>query len=543
MPLTIFQAKKIITMDRDRPQATHVAVRDGRILGVGVFEDVSGWGDHQLDTTFADKVVMPGFVEGHCHLLAGGMWKYLYVGYHDRIDPGGKFWPGVTTIEDVLARMAEADKSLPAGEPLIAWAFDPIFLMERRPDKDDFDKISSDRPIVVMHSNFHVMTVNSKALELAGYDAGSNVDGIDKGADGEPNGELQEMAAMFPVMRRLGLDFRALSQSEQAVVEFGMVCNRAGVTTAGDLINDLDDEIVNNLHRITSGNNYPIRLASMLNALSQPAAETAKRAVALKQKSTDKLRLGGVKLVTDGSIQAFTARLRWPGYFNGASNGIWNIAPEQLKTFVQALIAADVAMHIHVNGDEAIDAALDAIESALAKHPRPDHRITLQHCQMADQAQFRRMKKLGACANLFSNHVFYFGDKHAEITIGPDRAERIDACASALEHGVPLAVHSDAPVTPMGPLHCAWAAVNRLTESGKVLGAHECISVDAALEAITLGPAYTLKMDSEVGSIETGKWADFVILEDDPLSCDPVKLKDIAIWGTVLGGIIHKIDR
>ena len=542
MPVTIFQARKIITMDPDNPMATHVAVRDGKILAVGKLDDVAGWGNDQLDTTFADKVILPGFVEGHCHLLAGGMWKYLYVGYHDRIDPDGKLWPGVTTIENVLARMAEADRTLAKDKPLIAWGFDPIFLMDQRPEKTDFDHISPTRPIVVMHSNFHVMTVNSGALALAHYSAASDVDGIVKGPDGEPNGELQEMAAMFPLMRRLELDFRALGRSEQAVVDFGKVCNRAGVTTAADLINDLDEEVVGDLQTITSRNSFPIRLASMLNALSQPAAETAKRAVELKSKSTDKLRLGGVKLVTDGSIQAFTARLRWPGYFNGAGNGIWNIAPEQLNTFVAALLEADVAMHIHVNGDEAIDAALVAIEAGLASHPRADHRITLQHCQMADQAQFRRMKKLGTCANLFSNHVFYFGDKHAEVTIGPDRAERIDACASALEHGVPLAVHSDAPVTPMGPLHCAWAAVNRLTESGKVLGKRECISVEEALKAITIGPAYTLKLDSEVGSIETGKWADFAVLEDDPLTVDPVNLKDIEIWGTVLAGTVHKID-
>ena len=541
MTITIFSAKNIITMDTHRQHVSHVAVKDGKILGVGDLSDLEGWGDYELNNQFADKIITPGFVEGHCHLLAGGMWKYLYVGYHDRIDPEGKHWPGVTSLKAVIERMKEADKEMPEGEPLIAWAFDPIFLLQRRPDKSDFDAVSTTRPIVVMHSNFHVMTVNSKSLSLAQYDASSDVDGIDKGEDGEPNGELQEMAAMFPVMRRLGLDFRSLSRSREAVEDFAKVCNRAGVTTAADLINDLDDEVVADLTEITGSDEYPIRLASMLNALSQPPKQTAERAVALKAMSTDKLRLGGVKLVTDGSIQAFTARLRWPGYYNGASNGIWNVDPSQLKTFVNLLIKADVAMHIHVNGDEAIEVALEAIEPAMTEHPSPDHRITLQHCQMADLAQFERMKKLGVCVNLFSNHIFYFGDQHAAITIGPDRAARMDGCRTALNMGIPLAVHSDAPVTPMGPLHCAWAAINRRTESNKVLGPDECINVDEALHAITLGPAYTLKMDHEVGSIETGKWADFTILDDDPTTIDPAKIKDINIWGTVLGGVIHKI--
>jgi len=541
MPITIFQARKFLTMDPDRPEATHVAVQDGKILGVGDLEEMSGWGEHQVDTTLADKIVLPGFVEGHCHLLAGGMWKYLYVGYHDRIDPDGKFWKGVPSIEEVLKRMAQAESDLAPDQPLIAWGFDPIFLMDRRPDKSDFDGVSPSRPIVVMHSNFHVMTVNSKALEIAEYTAESNVEGIAKGNDGTPNGELQEMAAMFPIMRRLGIDFRSLGRTREAVTAFGQVCNRVGVTTAADLLNDLDDEAVSDLQDITGGTDYPIRLASMLNALSQTAAETVKLAKTVKAKSTDKLRLGGVKLVTDGSIQAFTARLRWPGYFNGAPNGIWNIAPEQLKTTVDLLNENGIAMHIHVNGDEAIDAALDATEYAMARHPRADHRITLQHCQMADRAQFRRMRKLGVCVNLFSNHIYYFGDQHAAITIGPDRAARIDASRMALDHGVPLAVHSDAPVTPMGPLTCAWAAVNRLTGSGRVLGENERISVSEALHAITLGPAYTLGMDGEVGSIETGKWADFAILEDDPTTVTAQELKNIAVWGTVLGGIVHKI--
>jgi predicted amidohydrolase YtcJ len=184
--------------------------------------------------------------------------------------------------------------------------------------------------------------------------------------------------------------------------------------------------------------------------------------------------------------------------------------------------------------------ALDAIEAAQAKYPRADHRNTLQHCQMADEAQFRRMAKLGVCANLFSNHIFYWGDLHASKIIGPDRAKRMDAAGTALKHGVPFTVHTDAPITPMGPLFTAWCAVNRLTSGGEVLGAEECIPVEAALHAITLGAAYTLKMDGEIGSIESGKWADFAVLEEDPLVGPPESLKDIKVWGTVLGGRVFE---
>ena len=173
--------------------------------------------------------------------------------------------------------------------------------------------------------------------------------------------------------------------------------------------------------------------------------------------------------MTDGSIQGMSARMKWPGYYNGMPNGVWNMPPEQLVETVQAYHAAGAHLHMHVNGDEASELMLDALEAALTSHPRRDHRHTLQHCQMADEAQFRRMAALGVCANLFANHIYYWGDQHREITMGPDRAMRMDACATAERLGVRFAIHSDAPVTPLGPLFTAWCAVNRLTASGKVL--------------------------------------------------------------------------
>ena len=528
-------------MNPARPHVTHVAVRNGKVFATGTLEEIAGWGNYTLDETFADKIIMPGLIEGHCHLMAGGIWKYNYVGYQDRVDPDGKPWPGVKTLEDVQARLKEAEAKLGPDEPLVAWGFDPIFLMDRRLDRNDLDAVSRNRPIAVVHSNFHLMTVNSTALSLANYVADMGVDGIALGADGTPNGELQEMAAMFPIMRRLGINLRELGRTRASIVDFGKVCNRVGVTTAADLINDLPDEDVEEMQDITAGADYPIRLLSLLNGLAQPADETRTRALELKPKSTDKLRLGGVKIVTDGSIQGFTARIRWPHHFNGAPNGIWNIVPEQLNTLVGMLHDAGIQMHIHTNGDEAIEAALEALQIAKTKNNRPDILHVLQHCQMADRAQFRKMKKLGVAANLFSNHIFYFGDKHYELTIGPDRALRMDACQSAIDYGVPFTIHSDAPVTPMAPLFTAWCAVNRLTESGRVLGEYEKISVAEALQAITLGAATTLQMDHEVGSIEVGKWADFAILEDDPETIGAENLKDVGIWGTVLAGNKYEI--
>jgi predicted amidohydrolase YtcJ len=257
--------------------------------------------------------------------------------------------------------------------------------------------------------------------------------------------------------------------------------------------------------------------------------------------STDKLRYGIVKLFFDGSIQGFTARLNWPYYYDpppaNPENGIWLTAPDQMVDIVEPYHRAGLTVHVHCNGDQATDAFIETVEEVLERHPRWDHRHTVQHCQLTTAAQYRRMTAMGMCANIFANHIYYWGDLHRDFTVGPERAARMDACATALREGVSFSIHSDAPVTPMGHLHTMWCAVNRLTASGRVLGPDERIPVEAALHAATLGGAHQLKLDHDIGSIEAGKLADFAVLEDDPLTVDPATLKDIGVWGTLLGGV------
>ena len=536
--ITVFEAKTIHTMDLNTPQATHVAVRDGRILAVGDATCADAWGDVTLDTTLRDTVLLPGFVEGHAHMMAGAIWDYTYAGYHDRIDPDGKLWKGLASPNDVVERLREADRVLPDKEPLIGWGFDPIFLPGDRLSRHDLDRVSTSRPIAIIYSNFHLMCVNSVALEIANYNAATNVEGVIKGEDGTPTGELQEMAAMFPIMRRLGIDFRALSQRESAIRSYAQVATRAGVTTVTDLYSQLEDEDLDTMIAITGEDDFPIRIVPALAASGDPAS-LAQRALDLKARSTEKLRLGAVKIMTDGSIQGWTARVKWPGYIGGQANGIWNMAPEQIAQTCAALHAAGVQMHIHVNGDEASEVVINALEEAMRANPWPSHRHVLQHGQLMGEDQFRRCKELGLCVNLFANHLWYFGDQHVALTVGPDRARRMNAVRSALDTGLTVAIHSDAPVTPLGPLFTAWCAVNRVTQSGQVLGEAQRISVPEALRAITLGAAQTLKLDAEIGSITPGKRADFAILGADPFEAKPEALKDVPILGTVMSGRTH----
>ncbi|MBA3597408.1 MAG: amidohydrolase [Methylibium sp.] len=539
MSTTVFQARKIITMNPMQPKATHVAVRDGKVLAVGDLERMREWGDFSLDTRFSEQVLMPGLVEGHSHLMAGGLWQFPFVGFHARTAPDGKVWPGCGSFEDVVQRLADIEATLSdPKQPLVAWGFDPIFLGSERMTVRHLDRVSTARPVVILHASQHLMNVNSAALAQAGITRDTEVEGVVKSGNGEPTGELLEFAAMFPISRLIGNIFRITATSEPGLRKFGQIAQLAGVTTATDLVNDLADESAELLQRITAEDDYPVRIVPAYVSLDGSVSREAGAARVRERmaRNTDKLHFGAIKIVVDGSIQGFTARVRWPGYFNGHENGIWIGSPAELTAAIEYFHAEGLQLHIHTNGDEATELAIDAVEAALRKHPRADHRHTLQHCQMADAAQFRRMARLGMCVNLFANHLYYWGDAHYALTMGPDRACRMDACATALANGVPLAIHSDAPITPLGPLFTAWCAANRLTSSGRVLGKSECISVADALYAITMGAAFTLGLDGRIGSIEVGKFADFCVLDDDPHGVAASALKDVRVAGTVLGG-------
>tara|TARA_B100001996_G_scaffold63849_1_gene45870 strand:+ start:3904 stop:5541 length:1638 start_codon:yes stop_codon:yes gene_type:complete len=541
---TVFQVKKILTMNPSKPTATHVAVNEDKIIAVGSLEDVAAWGPYKLNEAFLDKVFMPGFVEGHSHSMEGTFWKKTYCGYFDRKDPNGQLWEGSQTLDSLVKRLKEEEQKLLEPEaPLSGWGVDPIYFGEEKINRQLLDKVSKERPIGLLNASGHIMYVNTKALELGGLArAGINHPGIPLDDEGLPAGELRGPEAMVPLSVHVGLGKDLLNADEDGVRGFARLCVRAGVTTATDLANLLSDETVEMLTRVTSESKFPARIVPLRLFQGVTPGDLVGHIKKLKEMSTDLLRLGRIKVVVDGSIQGFTARLKWPGYFNGSPQGLWYVSPDQLREVIELTLKENIQIHTHTNGDQATELVLDTLENALLKHPSNDHRFTLQHCQLANSSQFRRMKKLGLCVNLFANHLYYWGEEHYGKTVGPERAERMNSCKTALDNNVPLAIHSDAPVTPLGPLFTAWCAVNRQTISGRILGESERISIDQALRAITLGAAYTLKLDSEIGSIEVGKKADFAVLEDDPYDVSPENIKDIKVWGTVQSGRIFSAE-
>lgn len=541
----VFSARKIVTMNPSRPSATHVAVREGRIVAVGSFDEIVGTSGAKVDDRFKDKVLLPGFVEGHSHIMEGMMWSLPYVGAFDRRSPEGKLVQGLPDIDAIVARLQEAEAAMTDPEaPLFAWGFDPLHIGSVSLMRQNLDRVSTTRPIMVVHASFHISNVNTIVLQRAELDRTTNISGVVMGKDGEPSGEVQGIAARFRVFRVFGTNPLSGNLTADDVNRYAASSCIQGVTTITDLHNDLADLTIEVYRAASRRDDFSVRLVPAMASVSHSPEQGVEKIKTLKASNNDKLHYGIVKLVVDGSIQGFTARLRWPGYHNGAPNGLWYIAPEELPSIVAAYHNAGIQLHIHTNGDEATEVALDAVEAAQIAKPRPDHRHTLQHCQMADAAQFKRMKSLGMCVNLFSNHVYYWGDSHYELTMGPERANRLDATGTALRVGVPFAIHSDAPVTPLSPLFTAWCAVNRVSSSGRVLGKEtEALTVEQALAAITINAAYTLKLDHIVGSIEAGKYADFAVLDEDPFEVAPEKLKDIAIWGTVVGGHVREAPR
>ena len=540
----IYSAKKIYTMNPCRPIVSHVAVKEGKILGAGSLEELASWGEFDLDDTFSEKVIMPGFVEGHAHTMEGTLWRKVYLGWFDRTDPKGKTWPGLKSLNEIIERLSAAEKEMPdENSPLSGWSVDPIYMNNQRISRQALDQVSQTRPIGVLHASGHILNVNSKGLELAGLlKKGINHPGIPIGNDGYPTGELYGPDAMTPVGIHVGFDRSMTDCDEQGLRDYARLCVRAGVTTCTDLAARLTDESISMMLRVTGEANFPACIVPLKVFFGMTPKDLVDYVNEIQSLSTERLRLGRIKAVLDGSIQGFSARLNWPGYFNGAPNGLWYTSPEQLLELYTLALKNNLQIHTHTNGDQATQLAIETLDAVLKIHPSFDHRFTLQHCQLASTAQFRKMSKLGMCVNLFANHHYYWGDEHYRLTVGPERAERMNACRTALDANVNMAIHSDAPITPLAPLFTAWCAVNRLTVSDRVQGAHERISIKEAMYAITLGAAYTLHMDQEIGSIEIGKRADFAILEDDPFDSEPDSLKDIAVWGTVQGGRIFEAD-
>jgi predicted amidohydrolase YtcJ len=268
--------------------------------------------------------------------------------------------------------------------------------------------------------------------------------------------------------------------------------------------------------------------------------EVAKQAVDLQQFANDRVYIGATKLVGDGSIQGYTGFLSAPYYKPGDHpadyRGYPTLDAATLNTQVKTIQCAGQQLAVHENGDAAIDLFLDAWEAALEACPSEDARPILVHAQMSRPDQLERMKKLGVVPSFFSAHVYYWGDRHRDLFLGPERAARISPAASAAALGIRFTTHLDTPIVPIDSMLQLWTPVARETSSGELLGPEERVSVEQALRAMTSDAAWQLRLEDQVGSIEAGKQADLVILSANPLDYEG-DLRDIEIERTLVGGV------
>ena len=255
----------------------------------------------------------------------------------DSTDPDGQVWAGIKSLDGVIRRLIEVERTLDdPDETLVAWGFDPIYFDDGiRMTLAHLDQVSRDRRILVQHSNGHLLNANRKVLELASIDATTDVEGVMKDTDGNPTGELGEMAAQFMAYKVTGM--RKLDGiNSNDLWSFAKTATNAGVTTATDLHARVEDQNVQAYVEVTKSADYPLRLVPAAAALTMSIQDGPSHVAQLKQHNNDKLYLGLCKIMTDGSIQGFTGRLKWPGYINGKPNGIWNLPPQTLTQMVEA---------------------------------------------------------------------------------------------------------------------------------------------------------------------------------------------------------------
>ncbi len=553
-PITIFTAKKIITEDHMKPTATAVAVQDGKILSVGSLEEMKSWmkdGSYTVNNDYANAIITPGMIEAHSHLTMLAIFMdHPYVGYWDFPGFNGTTLPALKSKIEVLNRLKEADKQLSdPNQVLFAWGYDPIYFNNQDLTAADLDSISKTRPIFVLNASEHIGYVNSVLLKRAGYTSQTRLPGVLKDNNGNPTGVLEEMAAAGPVIMSFYKQLFTPETFKKELYGLGDTAHRLGLTTYSDLLfgGPGENEMVQVLKDTSNDMKYPERMVivydgKILALMEKKSPGSGLAHIAdLSKNNNDKLNFGHIKFVSDGSIQGFTARLNWPGYFNGMPNGIFNTTTDEFKQEALPFWKAGYPIHIHVNGNEATESILDGIQYLQNTAPRKPALVMLEHDQMSSPEQFYRAKQLGAYVNLFANHVYYWGDQHYSILLGPDRANQIDAVLEAKRHHLMYSVHTDSPVTPLGPLHSMWAAINRVTASGRVLGANLKISAEDALKAVTINAAYLLNQQRYIGSIEIGKRADFTVLARDPLTEPAKTIKDIPIIATIQDGNVFPV--
>lgn len=541
--VTIFRARSIVTMDPSLPFAKFMAVANGQILALGQSaQDVATPLKHRTlryDNSFADHVLFPGLIDPHVHpMQAAVMLNLPFLAPDAWSLPSGN-WPALQTPDayrSALRQLAARDKS----DPLICWGHHELF--HGPITKTDLDAVSPDRALIVWQRSFHEIIANSAALRMMKLDEEGAFHAAIKAGGGAPEhgdfarGIFSETALLVALDR-----LRPILLSKERMVrgfrDLQTIMGRRGVTTVSDMATGIFARFSVEAGLIKT---FFDNDAAMARVMLMPMASELDNAPDIaawmdqaRAFTSSKVMLSRrVKLLSDGAFFAQNMQMGAPGYLDGHV-GKWLTEPDKLADQLHRYWDAGFSLHIHVNGDEATGQLLDSV-AQLA--PRRSQNIIFEHLGFCTAAQVERIAELGIYVSAQPNYIRVLGGVYAQNGLGPDRAALINRLGSLARKNIPLALHSDYNMAPLDPFYLAWIAETREGLDGIVRAPEERLSRHQALRAVTTDAARVIGLDNIVGSLASGKKADFIVLDHDPHNVKSDVLANMPILKTVFEG-------
>jgi predicted amidohydrolase YtcJ len=539
--ITVFTAKKIITMNDSQPTATAVAVRDGQILSVGSLEDLKPWLDahpHEIDRTLESKIVMPGFIDPHLHPSLGAVTLNTDIINAFEWKLPERTYAAVRGKEAYLARLADGVAAMKGNsdEVYITWGYD--FMFHGEVTRVDLDQISAIQAIIVWTKSAHEMILNTTALnyfKLTAEEAENNP------AINYAEGRYWEAGYLGVLVPKISGYMFNPQRYLAGIAIIGKLIHAGGITTVVEMSYGLADPELESmgLKTLLDNDDTPFRtyfIPDVQRPSLQKGFDKALEWVeSLPATNTHRLRfLNDVKLFADGAF--FSQYMQMKAGYIDKHPGEWMTPPETFEQLAMLYWKAGYQIHVHTNGDLGLDLVLDTLQKLQEEKPRFDHRFTIEHMGYSSPDQIRKLGRLGAIVSANPYYLYECGANFGRIGLGVDRASSIARLGSLERERIPFAFHSDCPMAAAEPLLLAWVAVNRFSSEGDVLCPEERVSLHQALRSITIDAAFILGVESEIGSIVSGKTANFTVLEQDPYEVASETLKDIPIWGTVFEG-------
>jgi len=533
---TLYYGGDIITMAGETPTYVEAVVqREGKIIFTGSKADALSRFDGKAEQVdLQGKTMLPGFIDAHAHF---SNFSSQAIGAQI-LPPPDAGANNMAAIINILTAWNTTENRALTGW-IFGAGFDDSVLEEKRfPTKHDLDQVSTEFPIMIIHISGHFAVVNSKGLELLNITSETKdpEGGLIRRENGnEPNGVLEELAAIPYYAKALTPQTK---QASETFFESGQdMALSFGYTTAQEGRAMLEN------HAFLAGkaeeNKLKLDVVSYVDYLF---VDTLMNTKWNSRKYNKKYRIGGMKLTLDGSPQGRTAWRTQPYLLppDGAKEGYlgYPAIPEDsvLESLYRKAFANNWQVQTHANGDAAMDQMIRTMRKVSNEFEKKDRRNVLIHGQYVREDQLDAYKELDVIASLFPLHTFYWGDWHKEI-IGDELGNKISPTRTALNKGLRVTIHTDAPVALPNLMRMVGITVERKSRSGKLIGEGEKLTPYEALKGITDWSAYQHFEENNKGTIETGKLADLVILDKNPLKVKEEDIKDIVVLETIKEGV------